>query len=456
MGLKKNKKLRIIFIEYVVSLGALIITLLLANYFLFTSTEMVYPANYSEKVIQKNYEELKDSPKVTIDLLTPMSSFGVYSKDGHYLYGNFSSENIKINWDTYSKGDNSIGLSNYIISIVREKDILIINYPLTMQYRSERLRKVFPNAELAIIFLLFIQLITLVVFWSNRFAKRVNSELKALLITTEKIKEQNLDFNVGNSNIEEIGMVLNGIDKMKNSLKIALEEQWLLEKQKREQVSALAHDIKTPLTIVKGNAELLKETELTKEQKNYCTYIEESSVQMYEYIQKLLTFTKKEIDKEYSTENIKVIKVLNSLERQSEALSKTKKINVVWKIDIEDNLYFKGSENEFERAIMNIIKNSFDFSPNGSTIAIYGASDNYELTIQVIDYGNGFSQKMLRYGKEQFYMENESRTKTGHHGLGLYIANTIITKYNGELALSNDENGGASVTVRIPIFQKDD
>lgn len=455
MGLKKGKKLRTIFIEYVVSLGALIITLLLANYYLFTSASMVYPANYSEKVIQKNYEELKDSPKVTMDLLTPMSSFGIYSKDGRYLYGNFSSENKKINWDTYSKG-NKIGLSNYIISIVREKEILIINYPLTMQFRSERLREVLPNAELTIAFLFFLQLIILFVLWSNRFAKRVNSELKALLITTEKIQEQNLDFNVGNSNIEEIGMVLKGIDKMKNSLKIALEEQWLLEKQKREQVSALAHDIKTPLTIVKGNADLLKETELTKEQKNYCNYIEESSEQMDEYIQKLLTLTKKEIDKEHPNENIKVIKVLNSLERQSEALSKTKKINIVWKIDIEENLFIKGYEDELERAIMNIIKNAFDFSPNGSTIAIYGVADNYELTIQVIDQGNGFSKKMLRYGKEQFFMENESRTKTGHHGLGLYIANTILTKHNGELTLSNDENGGGSVTVKIPIFQKDD
>ena len=456
MGLKKSKKLRTIFIEYVVSLGALIISLLLANYFIFTSASMVYPANYSEKAIQKNYNELKDSPKVTMDLLTPMSSFGVYAKDGNFLYGNFSSEIIEINWDIYRNGDNSAGLSNYIICIEREKDILIINYPLTMQFKNDMLRKVLPNAELVVVFLFFLQLITIIVLWSNRFAKKVNRELQSLLETTEKIQEQNLDFNVGNSNIEEIGMVLKGIDQMKNSLKIALGEQWLLEKQKREQVSALAHDIKTPLTIVKGNAELLKETELTKEQKNYCNYIRESSEQMDEYIQKLLTFTKKEMDKELPHENIKVRKVLNSLERQSEALSKTKKINIVWKIDVDENQYIKGFGNEFERAIMNIVKNAVDFSPKASTIAIYGVADNYELTIQVIDQGNGFSKKMLRYGKEQFYMENESRTKTGHHGLGLYIANTIITKYNGDLTLSNGENGGGAVTVKVPIFQKDD
>ena len=49
---------------------------------------------------------------------------------------------------------------------------------------------------------------------------------------------------------------------------------------------------------------------------------------------------------------------------------------------------------------------------------------------------------MLKYGKEQFFMGNESRTKSGHHGLGLYITNNIIIKYNGELILSNDKDGG--------------
>lgn len=458
MGMKKSKKLRTIFIEYVISLGAQIIALLLANYFIlaFTSATMVYPANYSEKVIKENYEELKDAPEVTMELLTPMCSFGVYSKDGQYLYGNLPSKNKKKIWNAYYEGDNSIGLSNYIIGIVREKDILIISYPLTMQLRNDLLRKALPNVELVGVSLFLLQLITTIVLWSNRFAKKVNIELQSLLRATEKIQEQNLDFKAGNSNIEEIGMVLNGIDRMKNSLKIALEEQWLLEKQKREQVSALAHDIKTPLTIVKGNAELLKETELSKEQKDYCNYIVESSDQMDEYIQQLLTLTKKEIDKEHPSENIEVINVLNSLKRQSEALSKAKKINIVWKIDVEDNLYIKGSENEFERAIMNIIKNAFDFSPEASTIAVYVAVDDCELTFKIIDQGKGFSKKALKYGKEQFFMENESRSKTGHHGLGLFFANTVITKCKGELILSDDENGSGAVTVKIPVFRKDD
>ena len=73
MGIRKSTKLRTTFIKYVVSLGLLIIILILVNYYLFIVASIgVYPANYSEKIIQSNYDELKNLPRVTIELLTPM------------------------------------------------------------------------------------------------------------------------------------------------------------------------------------------------------------------------------------------------------------------------------------------------------------------------------------------------------------------------------------------------
>ncbi len=452
MGIRKGKKLRTTFIEYVISLGILIIALILVNYFFFIVASIgVYPANYSEKMIRKNFDDLKDSSKVTMDLLTPMCSFGVYSEDGQFLYGNFSPRDRKTNWDNYLAGKGTGGLSNYITSIHRAEGILIISYPLKMEYKNETLRRVLPNAELTIVVIFFIELITIIILWSNRFSKKINSELKTLLSATGKIKEQDLDFDIGRSDINEIDAVLQGIDKMKNSLKIALEKQWSIEQQKREQISALAHDIKTPLTIVKGNVGLLNETDITEEQKSYCNYIEESSIQMERYLQDLLAITKKEIENNEPNEIAYIGKLINSLRKQGEALGKIKDININWNIDIEEDLYIKGYEYELERAFMNIITNAIDFSPNNSTITINSTIDNSQLIAQVIDQGKGFSEKMLKYGKEQFFMENESRTKTGHHGLGLYIANAIITKHNGELVLSNNKSGGGEVTIKLPI-----
>lgn len=450
MALKKGMKLRTIFIKYIISVGILSIVLIIANlYVFFVALLGVYPANYSQKTIEKNLEKLKNTPKVTMDLLTPMCSFGVYSDNGHYLYGNFSDEDKKIKWENYQKGTRSTG---YIISIEREEGILIVNYPLTMQYKSEKLREILPNAENTVVFLFFVEFIVILILWANRFAKKINNELKSLLVATEKIEEQDLDFNIGASNIKEIDMVLQGIDKMKGSLKTALEEQWVIEKQRQEQISALAHDVKTPLTVVKGNVGLLAETDMTEEQKVYCHYIEESSGQMEKYIQNLLAITKKESARENSNEIIQIIKILNLVKEQGMALGKTKNIDIISQMNIEEDLYIKGYENELDRALMNIIANAVDFSPDYSTITINSVVDNSQLIIRVIDEGEGFSEKMLKYGKEQLSMGNESRTKNGHYGLGLYIADTIIKKHNGELILSNSVNGGGKVIVKIPLL----
>ena len=242
---------------------------------------------------------------------------------------------------------------------------------------------------------------------------------------------------------------------MKNSLKIALEEQWFLEQQKKEQISALAHDVKTPLTIVKGNIGLFRETDMREEQKSYCVYIEQSSTQMEGYLQRLLSITKEEIDNREANKIIHIRKLISFLKNQGEALAKIKGIHIINNMNIEENIYLKANELELKRGFMNIITNAVDFSPNDSSITINSSIGNSRLIIEVIDQGKGFSNKMLKYGKEQFSMEDGSRTKSGHHGLGLYIANNIIKKYDGELLLTNNRNGGGIVTVRIPKYREE-
>lgn len=453
MGIGKKKKLRTTFVEYVVSLGLLIIVLILVNYYIFIIASFgVYPANYSEKIIQKNFDKLKKSPTVTMDMLTPMCTFGVYSKDGQYLYGNFPREEENKNWDNYLQGKTNIGLRRYITSIEREEEILIIIYPLNMEYKNSSLRKVLPNAEVTLIILFFLQLSIFIILWSNRFAKKINNELKNLLMAASKIEDQDLDFHIASSNIVEIDNVLQGIGKMKNSLKRSLEQQWALEQQKREQISALAHDIKTPLTIVKGNAGLLMETNMTEEQRSYCKYIEESSRRMEEYVESLLNITKKEVDNGKLREGFSICEMVNSLKNQGQALGIIKDIKFILNIDLEKDLYIRGDKEEVERAVMNIISNAVDFSPNNSSVTLNIFKEDKDLIIQVKDQGKGFSKRMLKYGKEKFSMDDESRTRPGHHGLGLYIANTITTKYNGDLILSNGLDGGGLVTIKLRIM----
>ena len=79
---------------------------------------------------------------------------------------------------------------------------------------------------------------------------------------------------------------------MKQNLQSSLTQQWAAEQAQKEQVAALAHDLKTPLTVIQGNVDLMSETELNAEQREYADYISESSQQMERYIKTLIDISR--------------------------------------------------------------------------------------------------------------------------------------------------------------------
>ena len=94
----------------------------------------------------------------------------------------------------------------------------------------------------------------------HTFWKRNQKQMQPVLDAIGQIKDQNLEYETSCSGIKEFDDCLSAIDDMRDALRESLEKQWKTEQEKKQQMSALAHDIKTPLTIVRGNAELLSET----------------------------------------------------------------------------------------------------------------------------------------------------------------------------------------------------
>ena len=98
--------------------------------------------------------------------------------------------------------------------------------------------------------------------WQKRvFGRIISREISSLEQVTENISQQELNFERKSSKVLEIDAVLQSMDQMREALKQSLHRQWNMEQVRREQMAALAHDIKTPLTILRGNAELTLEAE---------------------------------------------------------------------------------------------------------------------------------------------------------------------------------------------------
>ena len=346
-------------------------------------------------------------------------------------------------------GASDQNLQKRYLLVTRENEYIVLQYYIGAQYTNEWMNEHLPSPDILLIVLIAAGGLFVCLLLTTRFAKKLRLQLVPLFEATSEVAKQNLDFEVGHSNIKEFEDVLISFSHMKESLKASLEQQWKAEQMQKEQIAALAHDLKTPLTVIQGNADLISETELDEEQRLYAEYIGCSSEQMQLYIRTLIDISRAATGYQLNIEDIDLPAYIKQLREQIDALCQTKKIGLQMEIE---NLPAVLSADKLllERAIMNVVNNALDYSPQDSSISISMIGNKGSLEISVTDAGPGFSQEDLMHAEEQFYMADHSRSSDLHFGMGLFITKSIIRQHGGQLILSNSKKtGGARVTISI-------
>ena len=315
------------------------------------------------------------------------------------------------------------------IKEVREDDKIDVSltpqYVIGSQYLNAQFNQYLPSPEIMMISLITISSLGVCVYLTVHFAKELRKELTPILEATKEIENNNLDFTIGHSKILEFENVIISFDSMRNSLKGSLEKQWRSEKAQRDQIASLAHDLKTPLTVMQGNIDLLDETELDEEQKLYLSYAMSSSEQMKQYIKILIDISKASAGYQLQMEDVNFPEFWKHILSLTEIICKDKGI-VIQQTQHNFPQNITGDRMLLERALMNLVSNSLEYSPENSTLYIdVDSKDNY-LNICITDCGCGFSQEALDHAKERFYMADQSRSSKLHYGMGLYIVDIII------------------------------
>ncbi|MER0279446.1 sensor histidine kinase [Clostridioides difficile] len=453
---KKVEKLRTIFIKYLSLFFIMTISfalLLILSFSVLLSSGVILPANYAEKQFNKYKEKIISSEKVTEDIIPNLYEYGVYTLDGNLISGTFNKKESKEIWNLMRDIEKKNEYTETYIKFFKKDEVFIIKYKLVTEFVSPTLRTYLPRPELLGMIIFSIIFLIEIIILSKLFGKKLNAEMELLKNTTEKIEQQDLDFVVESSKICEINNVLFSMDKMKSALKDSLEKQWMLEENRKEQISALAHDIKTPLTIIHGNTDLLIEINENPELSEYMEYIAKGVTQIEKYINTLIDISKTEAGYVLNKEVINVSEFIEDVLIQIEALARTQNLDVEFSkqdnlpesITIDKELLF--------RAIMNIISNAIDYSPSQSKLYISVSLSNKYLKFVVTDCGSGFSKADLSKATEQFYTGDLSRNSKSHYGMGLYIVNNIVQKHNGILNIENSiKTGGAMVTIEIPMI----
>lgn len=219
------------------------------------------------------------------------SEYALLDKNDKVVKSNIDKEKIDrvISYvKSVDKVDNGIGNKEYLYQIDRKDGYLVLKYTLESRYNSDKLNDVLPNPESLLLGIgIIAEMITIIVV-AIYYANKLGKNLMPLVTATEKIKENNLDFDIERSKVKEFNKVLDTLGDLKVELKNSLEEQWRVEESKKEQVSSLAHDIKTPITIIRGNSELLLESDLEEDQEMYLKFILMNADKIELYLQKLM------------------------------------------------------------------------------------------------------------------------------------------------------------------------
>lgn len=453
MGMKKTTSLKASFWKFLCMLligliGAVAIPFSLIS--AGTSTGLITYADYSERCTKDLAPVIAATPDLA-DVQLPMGcKYLVLDKNYQVTEKTLEGDDLDRAMEYAISGKINSNLNKQYLFVTRKNEYVVLQYYIGSQFTNEWLYEYFPSPEILLYIFIAINCIAVCVILIAKFAKNMRTQLSPLFEATRQVAEQDLDFEVGHSKIKEFEDVLCSFANMKDNLKISLEKQWNAEQLQREQIAAFAHDLKTPLTVIQGNIDLINETELDDEQCLYAGYITESSEQIGIYIKALIDISRTVAGYQLHLEKFNIADYMGQIEAQASSLCLTKGICLQLETGVDLGT-LKADKLLLERAIMNVISNALDYSPPQGTIYVTTQKVDHFLHISITDEGTGFTSEAIHHAQEQFFMGDKSRTSNMHFGMGLYITNSIIKQHNGQLILSNSKKtGGAQVIIKIP------
>lgn len=453
MGVKKKPTLKRLFRQFAISLIVMLMAAIIVPFgleSLAVSAGLATRANQSELQVKEIIPTLTIAPDITKVVIPQGCGYLVLDKNFNELYSNMGNEEKEAAMQ-YAKGEYiEYGTGRQFTLVVRDNEYCVLRYFVGSQFTISWLPEYFPSPDSLTFILMAVNAVLVIIVLTARFAKNLRLQLEPLFEATSEVAKQNLDFEMGHSKIREFEDVLLSFADMRDKLKNSLVQQWKAEQAQKEQIVALAHDLKTPLTVIQGNADLIVETKLDAEQRLYAGYIVESSDQMQAYIQTLIDISRAAVGYQLHTENIGVSEFLKHLSGYIESLCQAKEVHLRMNTGSLPAI-MKLDRVLVERAVMNVVANALDYSPQGGTLYVDIQSNESFVDISVTDEGVGFSKEALHHAQERFFMDDQSRNSKLHFGMGLYITNSIMEQHNGQLILENSKDtGGAKVILRIP------
>ena len=257
---------------------------------------------------------------------------------------------------------------------------------------------------------------------ARRASRVISRKMAPLAEAAGRVGAGELDFAVGSTNVREVNDVLAAMDAMRTSLAESLEARWAAERGQREQVASLAHDLKTPLTVLRANADFVAEELEDEKDADLAAAARDiagGAERLDGYVRLLIEASRGSGGAERAP--------MRPAELCEQVLAEAAQIARA-----------RGVTAEHAR----------------SRVAVSCDVADGHLVIEVSDDGPGFSPAALERGCERLFTDDSSRSSRDggrHYGLGLHAASEAASAHGGSVSLANSPSGGAVATIAVPL-----
>lgn len=307
----------------------------------------------------------------------------------------------------------------------------------------------FEKAKVQLLLLLFsMGLLTLFIgaLLTIYLTKVISKPLIKIGETTREIAKGDFDIKLAIESDDEVGQLAEDIHAMTKQLKE-------FRDSKRQFISHISHDLRTPITYIKGYSAIMKDAPIVdeKEWRRNLDVIYKEARRMEHLVSDLFQLTKLEEGKIHlHKEEVDLLNWLETIVATRQLMLDNHSITCEI-IGNRDEVKAKIDEQRFGQAVINVLENSIRYTQKGGTILISVADNDEQISIEVRDTGIGISEADLLHIWERFYRVDKSRSReSGGSGLGLAIVKEIVEIHGGSVSVTSEEGIGTSFYLTIP------
>ena len=292
--------------------------------------------------------------------------------------------------------------------------------------------------------------------------RSVATPLVKLRKATQNIKEGNLDFELEVEGADEFSELCRDFEEMRRRLKESAEEKVVLDKENKELISNISHDLKTPITAVKGYVEGIMDgvADTPEKMDRYVRTIYNKTVEMDHLINELTFYSKIDTNRiPYTFSKLNVEDYFSDCAEEIGLELETKGIQLCYANYVDSDVLVIADGEQIRRVIHNIISNAIKYMDKGKglkgiiQIRVKDVGDFVQVEIE--DNGKGIAAKDLPYIFDRFYRTDVSRNSAkGGSGIGLSIVRKILEDHGGKVWATSREDIGTIMYFVLRKYQE--